>query len=75
MLDKKNLSRKDFLKMTAKGAVAAMASGLFAEKVLAAESLMESHMPDEPAIGQEGYNKRVARLFKDSGLPEKATSI
>lgn len=75
MMDKRKLTRKEFLKLTAKGAVAAMAGGLLAEKALAAESLIKSHMHDEPAIGQEGYNERVARLFKDSGLPEKATSI
>jgi hypothetical protein len=75
MMDKENLSRKEFLKLTATGVVAVVAGGLLAEKALAAESLMESHVHDEPAIGQEGYSKRVARLFKDSGLPEKATSI
>ena len=75
MMDKENLSRKDFLRLTAKGAVAVVAGGLLAEKALAAESMMESHIHDEPAIGQEGYSRRVARLFKASGLPEKATSI
>lgn len=75
MMDRKNLSRKEFLKMTAKGAVAAVAGGLLAEEVSAVESLMGPHMYDEPAIGQKGYEKRVARLFKASGLPEEATSI
>lgn len=75
MMDRENLSRKEFLKITAKGVVAAMAGGLLAEKALAVESIAESHMFDEPAIGQKGYEKRVARLFKASGLPEEATSI
>jgi len=30
---------------------------------------------DEPAIGQPGYEKRVANLFKDKGLPQKASRI
>lgn len=75
MMDKKKLSRKEFLRLTAMGAVTAVASGLVPEKILAMQSLMDQSMYGEPAIGQPGYEKRVAKLFKVSGLPEKATSI
>ena len=74
-MEKKELSRKDFLRLAAIGAVTAVGGGIIAEKAVAMESLIEGSFSEEPVIGQKGYERRVARLFKDNGLPERGTSI
>ena len=69
------LNRKDFLKGTVAGLAALWVGGLFSKKARAAESMTGVTYYDEPAIGQPGYEKRVANLFKDKGLPQKASRI
>lgn len=74
-MDKVKWNRKDFLKLAAMTAATALASGLISKKARAMEPLVDVTYYDEPAIGQTGYEKRVAKLFKASGLPQKATRI
>ena len=75
-MDKKKLNRKDFLKLATMTAATALASGLISKKkALAMEHVTDVTYYDGPSIGQPGYERRVAKLFKASGLPQKATRI
>ena len=71
----KGLSRKDFLKGSVAGLSTLLLARVFAKKARAMEPLTNVTYYDEPAIGQPGYEKRVARLFKSAtggkGLPDR----
>jgi hypothetical protein len=66
------INRKDFLKGSMAGLVTLLLAKVFTKKARAMEPFTNVTYYDEPAIGQPGYEKRVAKLFKGAGLPEKA---
>ena len=74
-METKGVSRKDFLKGTVAGAAALLIGKLFGKKARAMEAMPGVTYYDEPAVGQPGYEKRVARLFASGDLPDKATRI
>jgi hypothetical protein len=69
---KKGLNRKDFLKGSIAGLATLLLARVLKKKAHAMEPFTDVTYYDEPAIGQPGYAKRVAKLFKGTGLPEKA---
>ncbi len=75
MQTQRRINRKDFLKGSVAGVLALVVGRLFTKKAQAVESLTDVAYYDEPAVGQPGYEKRVAKLFKSGDLPEKATRI
>lgn len=69
---REGLNRKDFLKGSVAGLATLLLARFLVKKARAMEPLTNVTYYDEPAIGQPGYEKRVASLFKGMGLPEKA---
>jgi hypothetical protein len=71
----KGLNRKDFLKGSMAGLATFLLAKAFTKKARAMEPFTDVTYYDEPAIGQPGYEKRVARLFKSAvggkGLPDR----
>lgn len=65
----KGVNRKDFLKGTVAGVAALLLGRLFEKKARAMESMTDVTYYEGPAIGQPGYEKRVAKLFEGAGLP------
>ncbi len=72
---KESINRKDFLKGSGAGLATLLLGRFFEKKAQAMEPFTDVTYYDEPAIGQPGYEKRVAKLFKGTGLPDRTTHL